>query len=270
MLILVVCGINSSSGGKKTGEAFSNKTMKSYFICSTPRTGSTFLCSLLKSTQVSGCPESYFRSQDLDRWADKWQKDQYLKDKYNFIDYIQASFQVGSTNNNVYASRIMWGTLDELINQIRLHLSVADKSDYDILEKAFKNIKFIYLFREDVVAQAVSRLRAEQTNIWHVSKDKKESLINDSLQYDFFKIKEFVEEAQSHNMAWVDWFKHNQIKPFRLSYESLIQSTESEIRNILKFLDIKDYNPMSLDVENEIMSDALSTEWISKFHMKQL
>ena len=40
-----------------------SQTRNSYIICSTPRTGSTLLCSLLRATNVAGIPESYFRSQ---------------------------------------------------------------------------------------------------------------------------------------------------------------------------------------------------------------
>ena len=45
---------------------------ESYILCGTPRTGSTFLCALLKSTGVAGIPESYFREPDEPTWATQW------------------------------------------------------------------------------------------------------------------------------------------------------------------------------------------------------
>src|SRR5205814_9813031 len=44
-----------------------------YLLCGTPRTGSTLLCGLLRSTDVAGRPESYFRLPDEQAWADRWQ-----------------------------------------------------------------------------------------------------------------------------------------------------------------------------------------------------
>ena len=41
----------------------------SYFICATPRSGSTLLCDLLARTGVAGNPESYFRRQSIPYWA---------------------------------------------------------------------------------------------------------------------------------------------------------------------------------------------------------
>jgi LPS sulfotransferase NodH len=43
----------------------------SYLLCGTPRTGSTFLCSLLASTGVAGRPESFFREPDERWWAER-------------------------------------------------------------------------------------------------------------------------------------------------------------------------------------------------------
>lgn len=37
---------------------------QNYILCATPRTGSTYLCSLLKSSGVAGVPESYRRRRD--------------------------------------------------------------------------------------------------------------------------------------------------------------------------------------------------------------
>jgi len=42
---------------------------RSYVLCGTPRTGSTLLCGLLRSTGVLGRPESYFREPDEVAWA---------------------------------------------------------------------------------------------------------------------------------------------------------------------------------------------------------
>nr|WP_245766264.1 Stf0 family sulfotransferase [Sulfitobacter brevis] len=41
-------------------------------ICATPRSGSTLLCTLLRSTGIAGDPNSYFRPNDVAEWALEW------------------------------------------------------------------------------------------------------------------------------------------------------------------------------------------------------
>ena len=40
-----------------------------------------------------------------------------------------------------------------------------------MLESVLGDLRFVYLWREDVIAQAVSWARAEQTNLWHTPID---------------------------------------------------------------------------------------------------
>ena len=65
-----------------------------YFICATPRTGSTLLCELLTSTQVAGVPESYFRSPDEPSWAERFG----LRGaSLDYRAFVQSAKEVGST-----------------------------------------------------------------------------------------------------------------------------------------------------------------------------
>ncbi|MEM7269766.1 MAG: Stf0 family sulfotransferase, partial [Pseudomonadota bacterium] len=40
----------------------------SYVICTSPRSGSTLLCSLLKASGVAGAPESLFHEPSVEAW----------------------------------------------------------------------------------------------------------------------------------------------------------------------------------------------------------
>ena len=86
---------------------------KTLIICSTPRTGSTLLCSLLKSTQLMGNPESYFRKQDVVQYAKKWSILE--NEEFDFDQYIRKVVAAGSTSNKICSVRIMWGTMTELV-----------------------------------------------------------------------------------------------------------------------------------------------------------
>lgn len=234
-----------------------------YFICSTPRTGSTLLCSLLKSSKIAGKPESYFRKQDIEKYAANWE----IRHK-NFIQYINAAIQFEKTSNNIFSSRIMWGTMDELTNNIKLTDKTYFKTDLKLLEKYFGNIKFIYLKRDNYLEQAVSRLKAEQSDIWHYDK----TIINpkdERLVYDGKRLKEFINEALEHNKLWVDWFIRNNITPYTITYENLIENQESECSKILKYLDISFDKEIIFTSPNKKMSDETSKEWIRRFKSEE-
>ena len=90
----------------------------SYLICATPRTGSSLLCGLLESTGVAGHPESYFRQPDERMWAARWGIARASDGSFSYADYVQAALAAGRTDNGVFAARIMWGTLDEVIGKL--------------------------------------------------------------------------------------------------------------------------------------------------------
>lgn len=91
----------------------------SYLICATPRSGSTLLCGLLRSTGVATRPESYFRREDLRDYADRWR---IPLAGHGALDatYVRAAVAAGSTPNTVFGARIMWGTMTELTKALGL------------------------------------------------------------------------------------------------------------------------------------------------------
>lgn len=91
----------------------------SYLICATPRTGSSLLCGLLDSTEVAGHPESWFRRQGEQEFAARWGIADPSDGTLGYVDYFRAAVAAGSTANGVFAARIMWGTMDEVIRIAR-------------------------------------------------------------------------------------------------------------------------------------------------------
>ena len=133
---------------------------KSYVLCGTPRTGSTLLCSLLTSTGVLGRPESYFREPDEASWAARLgvpHDGSQVRDYRAFAHAVRAA---ATTDNGVFGARVMWGSLERIVAGLE---GSSRQSDLAVLQGAFGPLRFVHLRREDVLAQAVSWYRAEQT-----------------------------------------------------------------------------------------------------------
>src|SRR3712207_137616 len=136
---------------------------RSYVLCGTPRTGSTLLCSLLYSTGVLGRPESYFRELDEVAWAARFGLATEGGRVRDYRAFVNAAHSAGASDNGVFGVRIMWGSLERVIEGLG---GGPGESDLPILEEALGPLTFVHLRREDIAAQTVSWCRAEQTGYW--------------------------------------------------------------------------------------------------------
>ena len=112
----------------------------SYWICSTPRVGSTLLCHLLASTGVAGKPEEFFLEENVETKKDLW-------GVASFDEYLEAVFQKGSSPNGVFGVKMAPGVVFKYLeDQIRTipRWSHEDFSIYEILNSIFPNLKFIW------------------------------------------------------------------------------------------------------------------------------
>jgi LPS sulfotransferase NodH len=244
-----------------------------YFICGTPRTGSTLLCSLLKSSGVAGVPESYFRKQDLKTWAAKWDVPVATNGSFLFSDYMKAAVAAGRTENGVCAVRVMWGTMAELTSNLDesgvhtqdIHVQDIQAQDIDVLGQNFGKTRFIYLKRQDYVAQAVSLLKAEQTDIWHIINDSKSEVPAQDYEYNFERLRALRQEIADDNQAWVQWFEENNIKPCEIFYEELSEKPVDTVLEVLGYLGLALPSDVILKANNKRMADSHSASWIKRF-----
>lgn len=237
-------------------------SINAYLICGTPRTGSTLLCDLLRSTAIAGRPESYFRLPDEQSWADRWRLARPRKEAFDYDDYVRAAVVAGSSPNGVFGARVMWGTLEEIVTKLGTVYPDCAGADRELLTRAFGHTRFVYLWRDDPVAQAVSWARAEQTHFWH---DGDAALPGNEPCFDFEQIHTLVQTIDEHNAAWRDWFAVFNVQPHLVRYEALATDPAGVTRGILDFLGLH------LPVDRAIVSrrrrqaDQLNHDWIARY-----
>ena len=253
---------------------------RSYILCATPRSGSTYLCSLLASSGVAGVPESYFRAQDLARWAKGWGVSCPLGHPDFYPHYVQAVQHAGRTPNGVFAMRVMWGTMAEIEAALAPLCVSGTVDERAVLDQAFGHPRYVYLERRDHVAQAVSRLKAEQTDIWHVETGTQHfsppdhdmgpvTGDEDRYAYDHQRLEGYVREAGLHNQAWCRWFDHQGITPLRIVYETLCAEPAQTIEAIFEYLGIPAQTAKPVASRNQKMADGLSAAWIERFNSRR-
>lgn len=197
----------------KEFDNFSKTSNINYIICSTPRSGSTLLSEGLKSTQIAGLPHEYF---NVDHKAD------YLK-RWHFQsieEYIELLKKHRVSDNGIFAFKIHFNQFTEEFPNSNM-------------DKFFKDLKYIFISRNDKVSQGISLEIAVQTNKWSSDfQNDKKALFN------FKDIKKRVNDISRQEKGWINYFERNNIKPLVIEYENLEKNYESSIKDVLEFLDL--------------------------------
>lgn len=184
--------------------------------------------------------------------------------------YIDAVVKAGRGGTDVFGLRLMWESVDELSRRLdALFPGLID--DHARFESAFGPMLFIHLSRTDKVSQAVSRVKAMQTGLWHVASDGTErertGPAHDAV-YDRDCIGKYVEELTVQDQAWTHWFVDNRIEPVRLTYEALSQEPKGALETILSALGLDPAIAAAIEPKTAKMSDFESQNWELRFRAK--
>ncbi|MEH1013995.1 Stf0 family sulfotransferase [Micromonospora sp. CPCC 206060] len=243
-------------------------SVESYFVCGTPRTGSSLLLGLLESTGIAGRPQAYFRAPDEQLWVERWGIARTDSGGFDYADYLRAALAAGRGDNGVFGAKLMWGTLGEVVDKLGVvHPDLAG-DDVALLHRAFGRARFIFVRRDDVVAQAVSWLRAEQTGTWYLGGNGEISGGSGTGRpptFDAEAVHHFVEVIHEHNAAWESWFSSVGVQPHVLRYEELDGNMEAAVVGILAFLGLALPAGRVVTPQHRRQADDLNHRWIERY-----
>lgn len=136
------------------------------------------------------------------------------------------------------------------------------------MRAAFGTVLFIHLSREDVLDQAISYLRAQQSGLWHRAPDGREleRLAPPApTVYDPAAIAARMAVLQNANTAWEAWFAREGIAPLRLSYEGLAADTQGTLSSVLLQLGLDASAATGAKAGVVKLADATSREWKARY-----
>ena len=228
----------------------------SYAIISGPRSGSTFLCNLLESTGLAGFPAEHLRHhvEILARNC-----------CFDYLRYMQIVMTRKSSKNRVFGTKI-----------ISHFLPGYRRKDLNIdtfLNQHFS--KYIFLIREDKVAQAVSIFIAQKTGIYHVFNESQKQEYNQQLEkidleeIDLKEINKRYKFVCQQDKYLEKFCQDNQIDPLIVKYEELVNNPQQYISDILTYLGINNHK-IDLNIQTNIKKtkSQLSNKLIQKFKIK--
>jgi len=117
-----------------------------------------------------------------------------------------------------------------------------------------------YLRRGDVVAQAVSLLRAEQTGVWFKAADERQEPTAEP-GFDFGQVRELVRQIKDDDAGWEAWFAAEGIQPCRVLYEELDADPVRVASGVLSFLGLDLPSGRKITVRHKRLADDLNARW---------
>ena len=124
-------------------------------------------------------------------------------------------------------------------------------------------VSWIRIRRRDYVRQAVSILRAEQTDRWSADERLRFNRVRTTPRYDGARLRELVDREAEREKKWDGYFGANGLRPFEVTYEDLDADYEGTMRAVLDHLGAigADVPPRQLQRQ----SDELNEEWVRRF-----
>jgi LPS sulfotransferase NodH len=236
----------------------------SYMLCTSPRSGSTLLCGLLNQSGVAGRPASYFRPESIPEYAKGWG----VRLEENSWDkkYIKAVLKESANESRYGGLRIMWSNFPAFKTRLKELYPMVDNDRALLLDSLGVN-KYVYLYRNNKLAQAVSLVIAKQTGLWHLNSDGSDREKDESksqLKYSYDEISEELQMLKDEALGWEVWFQTNRIQPLMLEYEDLAANPKGALEEILTFIDVD--RASVVDVGTKKMANALNKEWIDRYN----
>jgi LPS sulfotransferase NodH len=231
------------------------KPVKSLLICGTPRSGTSLLCGYLANTKIAGHPREYYWKENESYGYKNWGVKTYA-------EYLRKTKELGSTPNGIFSAKVMWGYFSDFLTKLRNLSRKEGLNDKELLDSTFPNLRFIFLQREDVVAQAVSWAIAVQTEIWFSGDMRKPRQVP---VYNFELIKQFVNEVKEHNKRWNEWFKKSSVVPCAVKYEELALMPKKVVLDTLRILDINHSKDLTIVPGIKKQGGEINRQWIERF-----
>lgn len=233
----------------------------SYLICTAPRTGSTLLTDALFDTGVAGRPREYFDENFDQLWVDRL-------GITSDADYFDKVLKEGSTPNGVFGLKTFWFQLEYLVAKLARARGV-DRPDFGLLDDLLPGLRYIFLMRRDKVRQAISYLKADQTQIWWniPGAPGTRTTPESEPSFDFAEIDRRVNFLTELDASWRHYFESRNVVPLTLFYEDFAEALEPVVHSSLEYLGIP--IPEGLVVRKPRMlkqSDEVSESWVRQYH----
>jgi LPS sulfotransferase NodH len=219
----------------------SDPAKRGYAICTSGRSGSNLLCQYLSSTGVLGNPLEYFNGSGRRRLG----YPAYPDNPSRQIGWILTE---GATPNGIYGLKIFPAQVEHIERSIPW-------------TEMLPGLRFVLLKRRDILGQALSAVRALQTDQWRSSMPSRGTAVYDGVQ-----IYERLQIAARDYAWWDIFFARKAVAPTIIVYEDLLADPQSAVDQIAGLFGLRGQARVATErVDLKIQRDATTEEWRARF-----
>lgn len=219
--------------------------MVNYIVCSTQRSGSSYLCHLLRSTEDLGRPGELFGKgkASLESFASKYGL---AANEAAVGKYVSEKWR---SPKGVFGLKMHYHQYTEFCKN-------------DELKKTFRDMKYLYIERKDTIMQAVSLYKARQAGTWSSNHRAKRDV-----SYSFEGILSCLHFLNEEKAKWESFFSTANVNVLRIDYQALEEDPSSQIFRVYEYLDlpipINKFHEFEVGITKQ--RDVSSYEWADKF-----
>ncbi|WP_371224052.1 Stf0 family sulfotransferase [Roseovarius sp. 2305UL8-3] len=250
------------------------KPVQSYILCTSPRSGSTLLCGLLKATQCCGLPDSHFHEPSLEAWLGYYDLEgvPFASHSEAVRAALGAARAYGRGKTDMFGLRLQQHSAVFFFQQLaQLH----PRLDGDVarIDAVFGRTAYLYLTRENKLDQAISYLKAEQSGLWHRAPDGTEierlAPHRDPV-YDRAALGQQIALFEAYEREWQGWFARQGIRPLTLTYDALAADPWGVLAQILEYLGKDPAVAKTLTLPVAKLADSMNEEWAARYLAEQV
>jgi LPS sulfotransferase NodH len=229
---------------------------RSYIIAATPRSGSFLLCEAIHRTGMAGYPQEYAVAEEVQTWRDYHRCSAH-------VQYFHQFVARGSTSNGIFGAKLMWTQVLGLCEDIRRYLYVREGSRHEVLCRLVGEVSYVALLRRDRLRQAISLVRAMQTNIWSRKRGELDS--TPPVTYDRGAIEWALRKIDHEKASWDAHIRESGTIPLAIYYEDFGDDSREVVGQIVRWLGAGE-PPVSAPRRSLVrQSDEITDEWVQRY-----
>jgi LPS sulfotransferase NodH len=219
-------------------QALENK--KSYVVCSSPRSGSTYLTLLLESTGLLGKPYEWLRGDGGRPHPD------YTDYPTGPQDQLEQLLRDGGTPNGVVA--------------LKMFPEHFDKRTESLWAERLPSLQYVRLVRQDLLGQAISLSMARQTDSYaYWTPERREPVYNRE------HIRNCMEFITTGDARWRLFFAKNNISPLFITYEDFTPAPQEVVNRVAALVGV-DNAPIDWSLLNiRVQRDERNAQWRERY-----
>ncbi len=243
-----------------------NRPRQSCFLCTTWRTGSTFLGdAVLAAVDLDLSREPFYLShQQASLGA-------VLRGRSLLLYLDRVVVARGTNQHGIFGTKTMWTHFQEVLRCLRAIPEYRSLGEFEVLRSVFPEPVFLFLTRRDKLRQAISFYRAQTSQVWH--RDDSGRLYTTpgparvDPEYDYVRIRAARETIRKEEEGWRDFFHRNGIQPLEMSYEETCENLPAVRGRILERLGhrVQDERLGGARSKYVKLADPKTEEWVERF-----